>query len=296
MSSASPSTTPALHPPLASRHPSVHGRAIIITGGTQGLGLAVARQLAAWGAASLVLVSRSSDKVEAAKAEIVAAAAADSLPSCLVVHVCADLSNADAVQAVVPNALEQLPSGTVITGLVNCAAMTARGNLFTTMAADFDAQFALNVRAPFLLTAAVAQHAMDQQAAAHSSIVHITSCAAHGGAPFVMAYSASKAALVNLTKTQAAQLAPHGMRVNAVNMGWCYTEAENALQTKQTDAQWIERADQSVPLGRILRPADVAVTVAFLLSDASSMTTGSIMDLHPEFAHGLLSLQASDER
>ena len=288
------STSPALHPPLASRHPSVHGRTIIITGGTQGLGLAVARQLASWGASGLVLVSRSADKVEAAKMEIIAAAASST--SCLVIHVCADLSIAEAVQAVVPKALEQLPSGTIITGLVNCAAMTARGNLFTTTAADFDAPFALNVRAPFLLTAAVAQHAMDQKAAARSSIVHITSCAAHGGAPFVMAYSASKAALVNLTKTQAAQLAPYGMRVNAVNMGWCYTQAENALQTKQTDAQWIERADQSVPLGRILRPEDVAVTVAFLLSDASSMTTGSVMDLHPEFAHGLLSLQASDER
>ena len=111
-----------------------------------------------------------------------------------------------------------------------------------------------------------------------------------------MAYSASKAALVNLTKTQAAQLAPHGIRINAVNMGWTFTDAENTLQTAQRDAHWISRADASAPLGRILRPVDVAVTVCFLLSDASAMTTGTIMDLHPEFAHGLISLQATDER
>lgn len=196
-----------------------------------------------------------------------------------------------------------------ISGLVNAAAVTARGNLFTTTPTAWDEQFAINVRAPFLLTQAVAAHMMEWKNRMETTtttttssprprcaIVNITSCAAHGGAPFVMAYSATKAAAVNLTKTTAAQLAPHGITVNAVNLGWCYTDNEDALQTAQTDAAWIARADASVPLGRILRPADAAVTVSFLLSDASQCMTASIVDLHPEFAHGMLSLQESDAR
>jgi NAD(P)-dependent dehydrogenase (short-subunit alcohol dehydrogenase family) len=66
--------------------------------------------------------------------------------------------------------------------------------------------------------------------------------------------------------------------------------------TQQTDTEWIDRADAAVPLGRILRPDDVAATVAFLLSNASSMTTGTIVELHPEYAHGMISLASTDAR
>ena len=99
-----------------------------------------------------------------------------------------------------------------------------------------------------------------------------------------------------LTKCNAAELAPKGIRVNGVNLGWCYTDNEDALQTaRQSDGQWIRRADASVPLGRILRPEDAAVTIAFLLSDSASMTTGTITELHPEFAHGMISLADSED-
>lgn len=280
------STDPPLTPPLSNGGtPSVAGRTFIVTGGTQGLGLAVARQLQAGGAAGLVLVSRTKGQ------EAVAALQTE---TCRVRHISTDLADAEATMAVVSQAEALLGSNVTISGLVNAAAITERGNLFTTTAADFDKQFAINARAPFLLTQALAQHLVARHA--RGSVVNITSVAAHGGAPFIMAYSASKAALANLTKTHAAELAPRGIRVNALHMGWCFTDNEDALQTRQTDAGWIQRADASVPLGRILRPQDVAVTVAFLLSDASAMTTGTIMDLHPEFAHGLLSLQDSDAR
>lgn len=275
-----------LNPPLSSTTPSVSGRTFLITGGTQGLGLAVAKQLQAWGASALVLVARRRDKGHAVAAHL-------QTLQCRVVFVQADLSDADAVQAVLPQALELLGDSTVISGLVNAAAITTRGSLKTETAEGFDKQFAVNVRAPFLLTQAVANHLMQRKKT--GSIVNITSCAAHGGAPFVMAYSASKAALVTLTKNNAAELAPVGIRVNAVNMGWCFTDNEDALQL-QRDENWLARADTSVPLGRILRPHDVAVTVAFLLSQSSAMTTGSILDLHPEFPHGMLSLQDTDER
>jgi NAD(P)-dependent dehydrogenase (short-subunit alcohol dehydrogenase family) len=185
-----------------------------------------------------------------------------------------------------------------ISGVVNAAAITARGNLLTETAQGFDLQMAVNVRAPFLITQAAAQHMMEHKKVdgTLNSIVNICSVAAHGGAPFIMSYSASKSALVALTKNNAAQLAPHQIRVNAINMGWCLTDNEHALQKQQSSdgEEWSKQADQSVPLGRILRPRDVAATVAFLLSGASAMMTGSILELHPEFAEGMLSLSVDE--
>ena len=78
---------------------------------------------------------------------------------------------------------------------------------------------AINVRAPLLLTQALAKHMMECKIRG-GSIVNISSVAAHGGAPFILAYSASKAALNCVTTNDAAELAPHGIRVNAINMGW----------------------------------------------------------------------------
>ena len=114
-----------------------------------------------------------------------------------------------------------------------------------------------------------------------------------------MAYSASKAALVNLVKNNAAELAPRGIRVNGINMGQCLTDNEDKVQRAQAGSaanDWVQKADANVPLGRILRPADVAPMVVFLLSDASSMMTGSIVDLHPDFADGMCSLLTEDVR
>lgn len=292
--------TTLLNPPLSSSTLSVAGRYFLITGGTQGLGLAVARLLKENQAAGIVLVSRSSEKGVQVVNDL-------STNTCQVFFIKADLSVAMEASDVFARAEELIGPDHVITGVVNAAAMTSRGNLFTTTAEAFDAQMNLNVRAPFLITQGAAQHMInyynkrngEQQLPLQplrGSIVNICSCAAYGGAPFVMAYSASKAALVALTKNNAAELAPKGIRVNGVNMGWCYTDNENSLQTAQSDEAWIDRADAGVPLGRILRPTDVAATVCFLLSNASAMMTAAIIELHPEFPHGMISLLDMDAR
>jgi NAD(P)-dependent dehydrogenase (short-subunit alcohol dehydrogenase family) len=128
-------------------------------------------------------------------------------------------------------------SENAVSCLVNCAATSARGNLFSTTVKEFDQQFALNVRAPFLLSRDMATNWIQYQEKqktfptingklknpslphySSGSIVNICSCAAYGGAPFVMAYSASKAALVALTKNNAAELAPHHNTTNRYRM------------------------------------------------------------------------------
>lgn len=279
--SAAPSTPPPLSPPLSVPSLGVAGRCFLVTGGTQGLGLAVARLLKAQGAAGLALVARTAERGAAACREL-------SGDGCACVFVAADLADAAAAAGVVPRAAELLRQVGPLSGVVNAAATTARGSLRTETADGFDRHMAVNVRAPFLVTQAAARH-MAAAGVARGSIVNIGSCAAHGGAPFVMAYSTSKAAVVAMTKTHAAELAPRGIRVNAVNMGWTLTDNEDALQRRRT-ADWLAQADAGVPLGRIMRPQDVACTVVFLLSEASNMMTGTVLELHPEWADGLISL------
>merc|ERR1719454_1192502 len=156
----------------------------------------------------------------------------------------------------------------------------------------FNKQFDINSRAPFLLSQAVAKHMIKR--GYRGSIVNISSIAAKGGAPFITAYSASKAALNVLTANNAAELAPYGIRVNAINMGWTYTDNENALMVKKGGPDWLPKADASLPMKRLMRPVDVACTALFLLSPASMMTTGNCYDLHPDTALGMLSLKSED--
>lgn len=269
-------TRPALSVPSF----RVEGRCFLITGGTQGLGFAIARVLKEQGAAGLALVSRSAEKGMAVCADL-------SDGACHCVHVPADLANPNEASGVVARAVDLLQDIGPISGFVNAAATSARGNLFTETVEGFDRHFALNVRAPFLITQGAASHMIAR--GIPGSIVNIGSCAAHGGAPFVMAYSASKGALINLTKINAAELAAKRIRVNAVNMGWCCTDHENHIQSIR-NPNWLSEADRGVPLGRILRPEDVACTVLFLLSDASLMMTGTVIDQHPEYPHDMISL------
>jgi NAD(P)-dependent dehydrogenase (short-subunit alcohol dehydrogenase family) len=231
-----------MDPPLSTPSLSVKGRVFLITGGTQGLGLAIARLLKDQGAAGLVLVSRNKEKGKTLSLELTD-------DSCRCVHVSADLGNADEASSVIPQAADLVKDIAPISGVVNAAATTASGNLMTETAEGFDRQMAVNVRAPFLVTQAAAKHMIEHKSA--GSIVNICSCAAYGGAPFIMAYSASKAALATLTKTNAAELAPRKIRVNGINMGWCLTDNEDAIQSSR-DPEGLASADAGVPLGRIL--------------------------------------------
>ena len=84
------------------------------------------------------------------------------------------------------------------------------------------------------------------------------------------------------------ELRSSGIRVNAINVGWMLTDAEDAGQTAEKGEGWLEEADAGSPTGRILRPIDIAATVLHLLSDASTMMTGAVIDIAPDVIPGMM--------
>ena len=237
----------------------------IVTGGGQGMGLAVARALVSDGTRSVLLVGRDRDKLEAAAATLDAEA-----------HVlAADLSDPEAPDRIMAAAMDRMGGADA---LVNAAADTARGSILDTDRALFDRLIATNLRAPFFLIQQFAQQAI---AAGHGGgVVNILSVVVHGGLPFLAPYAASKAALANVTRNAAHTLAPHGIRVNGINVGWMDTPGEDMVQKRFHDRAdgWQAEANATQPFGRLVRPEEVAAQAAFFLSDASGVVTGSVMD------------------
>ena len=141
----------------------------------------------------------------------------------------------------------------------------------------WDLLFAVNVRAPFILTQEVVRRLKAERRP--GSIVNIITRSSHGGQPFLTAYSTSKGALATLTKNNAHALRTDRIRVNGLNIGWADTPGEHAIQKRDgKPADWLTRAEPAQPFGRLIKPRDVALAAVYLLSDASQMMTGALID------------------
>ena len=244
------------------------GRVALVTGSTQGLGATLVHRLADEGLAGGVVTGRNAEQGAAVAADLRA-------KGCDAIFVRADLADADDVVALAATALDRFGP---IHHLANCAGVTDRGDMWNTSPALFDLQIAVNVRAPFQLAQAVATAARDARMPA--SIVNVGSIAGHGGAPFITAYSIAKGALMTMTKTLAFQLLEHRIRINTVNPGWMDTPGEDAIQRRHHGATdgWLERVESTMPFGRLIKPGELAATLAFVLSDDAGMMTGAIID------------------
>lgn len=241
-------------------------RSAVITGAAQGVGEAVALRLAHEGVSHFLLIDRQEEKLATvAKSLRVGGAKVETLIQ--------DLNNIAGTISAVAKAVADIGS---IDVLVNAAGTTARGGLLDTKPETFDHIFGLNVRAPFFLMQTIAP-AMTKG----GTIVNICSMLAYGGPPFLLAYSASKAALVTLTRGTANTLKRDGVRVFGINLGWTWTPAEQEVQTRVhgLPEDWAEQVGPKQPFGRILMPEDPAGLVAFLVSPDALMMTGAIIDL-----------------
>lgn len=240
----------------------------LVTGGAQGIGLAIAKQLAAEGCKALALVARSEEKGRKAVAEIEKLGAE-------AIFIGADMADASACLRAAEAAAKRFGP---LNGLVNAAGTSARGSLTETTPDLFDAIFNTNVRGPFFLMQAVVKGLLE--ARQPGSIVNVLSMSAHGGQPFLAPYSSSKGALATLTRNAAYAYRRNRIRVNAVLPGWMDTPGETAIQKSAHGAgdDWLEKAEASVPMGQLVKPDQLAMLVAYMISPQSGVMTGSLVD------------------
>lgn len=257
---------------------SLAGKIAVVTGAAQGIGEATARLFCARGAAGVVLVDVQADKLKAVEASLTAAGHK-------AISVQADLADAAAVARVMPAADAAFGRVDI---LANIAGLTDRGGILDTDVALFDRMFAVNVRAPFFLMQDAI--AIMQREKLDGTIVNILSVNAHVGSPNLAPYSASKGAMLTLTKNTANAVNWQRIRVNGILLGWADTPGEHVTLKTFHDAQdgWLEAAEKSRPFGKLLKPEDVARQVAYLASAESAPMTGAVIDYEQTVfgAHG----------
>jgi len=213
---------------------SLHGKIAVVTGGTQGLGEAVARLFAARGAAGQVICGRNEMRGQAVAEEL-------TRQGCRTLYVQADLVQIEACRAVMAAADQTFGRVDI---LVNAAASTDRGTITDTTPELYASIMALNVRAPFFLMQDAIR--IMQREKISGSIINILSMSAHGGQPFLTPYSMSKGALLTLTKNVAFAVMQDRIRVNGLGVGWMDTPGEDAIVRKYHDKQdgWLQQAER----------------------------------------------------
>ena len=173
----------------------------------------------------------------------------------------ADLKSPDDVRALAEHAGD-------VDILVNNAGVFPGGPTHALPEATFDETFAVNVKAPFLLAAAIAPKMVERGG---GSIVNVTTMAAEIGMVGLSAYGASKAAVALLTKAWAAEYGPQGVRVNAVSPGPTRTPGTDAM------GDGFEAIVSTIPLGRAADPQEIAELIVFLASDRASFVNGAVI-------------------
>jgi len=246
----------------------LENKVIIVTGSTQGVGEGIAIHAARNGAAGIVVCGRQEDK-----GEVVAERLREM--GSQAEYVKADLAVEEDCRHVVERCDKRFGR---IDGLVNAAADTNRGSLDSTSVGFWDYQFAVNVRAPFILCQEAVRVMRREET--KGSIVNILSVAAACGMPILVSYSSTKGALSTFTKNIANSLREHQIRVNGINLGWTDTPNEHFVQKAQgSPKDWLQQAEQNSPFGRLLKPYDVAHLCMYLLSNESGILTGANIDL-----------------
>ena len=231
-------------------------RAVLVVGATSGIGRAAARLFAREGE-RVAIAGRRGDRLRQLADEIGA------------VPLEADVSvDADAAR-VVEEAAKHLGQLDV---LVNAAGILVAGTVENTSLAAWDATMNVNLRAVFHLMNLAAPHL----AASRGNIVNVSSVTGLRSFPGILAYAVSKAALDQLTRCAALELAAKGVRVNAVNPGVVVTEAHlSGGMPQENYERFLEHSRTTHPLGRVAQPEEIAELILFLASDRASWITGA---------------------
>lgn len=241
----------------------LHGRRVLVTGASSGIGAAVAQALADVGA-QVIASGRNAEKLNRIVDRLTDAVA-----------IAAELDEAGAADALAEQALAIGP----IHGLVNCAGFGEVKASRRFSEADIDRHFAVNVRAPMLLAIRIGEAMKARESGA---IVNLSSVQGAIGTPHQMAYAATKGAVDAMTRALARELGPHGIRANAVAPGLVATEMWGKAME---DGAFMEAAAQSNSLRRWATPESIAELILFLLSDAAAFITGEVIIADGGFVH-----------
>ena len=234
------------------------GSTALITGATSGIGKATADRLAALGA-HVIVSGRDKTRGDAVVAGIRAAGGTADF-------VAADLGDEHNVRQLASRAVQA--GGGHVDILVNSGGIFPFGATADTPTEQIDEVFAVNVKAPYLLVGALAP-AMAERG--HGAIVNITTMVSEFGLNGMGLYGSSKAALMLLTKSWAAEFGPAGVRVNAVSPGPTRTEGTIPMG----DA--LDQLAKGAPAGRVGKPEEIAAAIAFLATEEASFIHGVLL-------------------
>jgi NAD(P)-dependent dehydrogenase (short-subunit alcohol dehydrogenase family) len=243
---------------------SFEGKVAIVTGASSGIGQAAAAAFRREGA-QVVLVGRNRQALDA-----LIEGAADPPPA---VACAVDVTAADAPDRIVRTALDAFGA---IDVLVNAAGVIGTGTIETTSDEAWDAMMNVNLRAPFRLMRAAAPHL----SARKGSVVNVSSVNGLRSFAGVLAYCVSKAGVDHLTRCAALEMAPLGVRVNAVNPGVTVTNLHR--RSGMGDAQYaafLERSKDTHPIGRPGQADEIAALILVLASDRAGWITGDTIPI-----------------
>jgi NAD(P)-dependent dehydrogenase (short-subunit alcohol dehydrogenase family) len=238
------------------------GRAIIVTGASSGIGRAVSERLAAEGAdLCLVAAPQDAGQLDEVAGELERRGAG-------VVALASDVGEPETAERAVAATLERFGR---LDALADNAGIGYFEEIFETPLEHLDHQLHVNVRGMYLMAMAAAEHM-----AAHGggTIACTASTASFIGEEHQATYNISKGAVAELVRSLAVDLAPYGIRVNAVAPGWVHTPATREIVADA--AQWSKHRTR-IPLDRPAEPEEIAAVYAFLLGEESSYMTGSIV-------------------